>query len=59
VCCPAEMGVRLWIETLFRLPSGEEKIFFFPENYLLFRLRPIKYNGSASRNRRFSLYLYM
>lgn len=43
-----EMCTTKWIGSRFQLPSRKGKIFSFPRNYLLFRLRAIKYNGSVS-----------
>lgn len=43
-----EMCTTKWIGSRFQLPSRKGKIFSFPRNYLLFRLRAIKYNGCVS-----------
>lgn len=48
-----EMWTAKWVGGRFHLPSRKGKIFSFPGNYLLFRLRAIKYNSPAFRRRRF------
>lgn len=48
-----EMWTAKWVEGRFHLPSRKGKNFSFPGDYLLFRLRAIKYNSSAFRRRRF------
>jgi hypothetical protein len=48
-----ETWTSKWVAGRFQLLSRKGKIFSFPGNYLLFRLRAIKYNSSASHSQRF------